>query len=354
MKFYKFNDLLIQSETMKHTLELYNEILFLNLRPWVYGNHSEMKFKLLLLDEKKEYYTIQPLYKIEFIQPLSNIRKYYKTIIELEAIRFLNSLHEEILLAQNKFEKQYIIHVILTKALSQKLTETAQVITERSYSASQYDFSNPKLTSDKNIGNESYILHYLKFQLIRLYLEVQDSFPEYSKESMLSIDEIYYKYFIEQAPQESCIIKSENISSTKQILKTESEDVPVFNAIKGDFKDSKKGVNSYSQMVKNPSRFAFVEEKLFEKGLIKDYSFTDEYGQKKYLAAYYHQLIRKGYFNNRIFPGNTLIKSLQVRKFLDYRYNANVDKQFRLWENDQNALLEFIEKDYWLDHIPAC
>ncbi|MBK6285713.1 MAG: hypothetical protein IPF54_26325 [Draconibacterium sp.] len=223
---------------------------------------------------RKEYYTIQPLYKIEFVQPLSNIRKYYKTIIELEAIRFLNSLHEEILLAQNKYEKQYIVHVTLTKALSQKLTETAQVISERSYSTSQYDFSNPKLTSDKDIGNESYILHYLKFQLIRLYLEVQDSFPEFSKESMLSIDEIYYKYFNEQAPKESNIVQSENTLIAKQVLKIESEEKTVFNPIKGDFKSSKKGVNSYSQLVKNPSRFAFVEEKLFEKGLIKDYTLS--------------------------------------------------------------------------------
>jgi hypothetical protein len=339
---------------MKNTLELYNEILFLNLRPWVYGSHSEMKFKQLLLDEKKEYYTGQPLYKVEFVQPLTNIRKYYKTIIELEAIRFLNSLHEEIQLAQNKYEKQYIVHVTLTKALSQKLTETAQVISERSYSTSQYDFSNPGITGDKAIGNESYVLHYLKSQLIRLYLEVQDLFPEYSKESMLSVDEIYYKYFDEQAPKESNIVKSENTSITNHLQNIESEEKTVFNPIKGDFKILKKGINSYSQLVKNPSRFAFVEEKLFEKGLIKDYIFIDTYRNKKYLAAFYHQLIRKGYFNTRIFPGNIEIKSLQVRKFLDYRYNANVDKQFRLWENDEKALLEYIEKDYWLDIIPAC
>ena len=75
---------------------------------------------------------------------------------------------------------------------------------------------------------------------------------------------------------------------------------------------------------------------------------------KKYLAACYHQLIRKGYFQKRLYPGKIEVKNRDITKFLDHRYRTDVDKQFRLWDNDQAELLKFIEKDYWLDHITPC
>jgi hypothetical protein len=129
----------------------------------------------------------------------------------------------------------------------------------------------------------------------------------------------------------------------------------LFCSLNFDFRNEKKGVFSYKQMIKNSSRFAQLEEELFNNGYIaKNYQFSDNHGQKQYLAAYYHQLIRKGYFNNRIFPENISNTNLYIRKFLDHRYNTNVDKQFRNWDNNQNALVDFIEKDYWLDHILLC
>jgi hypothetical protein len=72
------------------------------------------------------------------------------------------------------------------------------------------------------------------------------------------------------------------------------------------------------------------------------------------MAAFYHQLIRKGYFNNRVFPDNIELKPLFIRKFLDNRYSINIDKQFRNWSTKDKDLLSFIEKDYWLDNIELC
>ncbi len=341
---------------MSNTLELYNDILFLNHRPWRIGWQSDLKFKQLLLEVKKEYYSHQPNYEVDFLKPLSNIRRYYNAAIEYEAIKYLNDLHSEISVALSDNEKSYLVHFALNKLISQKIKETAQVINERKYTQEQFDPKQKSKITETSIADESYILHLLKHHLVRLMMEVQDSYPDYLKEEALTPDEIYYKYFNEAAPERPYIIEAENYPNTNQSPQPQQKETkPALNAIRDDIWEQGKNIYSYNQLVKNPSRFAQVEESLFDKGLIdSNYHFTDKHGKKKYLAAFYQQLIRKGYFHKRMFPGNIEVKNRDITKFLDHRYRTNIDKQFRLWDNDQEELLKFIEKDYWLDHISAC
>lgn len=334
-------------------LELYNDILFLDLRPWLKSKDPDFKFKQLLAEVKKEYFTYQPNYEVDFIKPLSNFRKYYLAIIEHEATRYLNDLHTEILSSTNSDEIKYLVHFTLTRTLSQKLTEISKVLEDRKYRQSQFDLSKGNLSPDKYVADESYALHYLKHQLIRLFLEIQESYHDHLKEDVLSEEEIYFKYFNEQAPQPSFVGESDKYPNLKAIpIKEKKEEKEPFNALRQDLRSEKKGICLYTQLIKNQSRFAKIEEELFEIGFIdKNYQFVDKYGQKRYFAAIYHQLIRKGYFNKRIFPGNVEVKPMQIRKFLDHRYNSDVDKQFRIWDGTPKELIDFIEKDYWLDHI---
>ncbi|MGD9928754.1 MAG: DUF6617 family protein [Mangrovibacterium sp.] len=341
---------------MSNALELYNDILFLNHRPWIFGKQSDIKFKQLLLEVKKEYFTHQPNYEVDFVKPLSNIRKYYQSIIEYEAVRYLNDLHTEISAALTDNEKSYLVHFALNKLVSQKAKETAQVIQDRSYTPEQFDLKSQSKTADLSVADESYVLHLLKHHLVRLIMDVQASYPEYLKEEALTPDEIYYKYFNEAAPEKSYITEAENYPNTNQVPQPrQNENKPAFNAIRDDVWEKGKNILAYSQLIVNPSRMAQMEKELYDKGLIdNNYHFIDKYGNQKYLAAYYHQLLRKGYFRKRIFPGNIEVKNRDITKFLDHRYRTDVDKQFRLWDNHKVELLKFIEKDYWLDHITPC
>lgn len=334
-------------------LELYNEILFLDLRPWLRSNDQDLKFKQLLTEIKKEYFTYQPNYEVDFIKPLSNFRKYYLAIIEHNATKYLNDLHAEINASTNPDEIKYLVNFALKRTLSQKLVEISKIIGDRKYHPNQFDLSSRNLSMDKSIADESYVIHCLKHQLVRLFLEVQESYQAHLKEEALSEEEIYYMYFNEQAPKPSFIGEADDYPNLEAIqIKEKKEEKEPFNALRQDIRAEKKGIFTYDQMIKNQSRFAQIEEELFENGFIdKNYQFIDKYGQKRHFAAIYHQLIRKGYFNKRIFPGNVEVKPLQIRKFLDHRYNADVDKQFRNWDSTQKELIEFIEKDYWLDHI---
>jgi hypothetical protein len=341
---------------MNNSLELFNDILFLNLRPWIFGKQSDIKFKQLLFEVKKEYYTHQPNYEVGFIKPLSNIRKFYHAIIQYEAIAYLNDLHSEINAALNDNEKSYLVHVALTKLISQKLKEAAQVIQERNYTTEQFDLKLQNKKVETNIADESYVLHLLKHHLVRLVMEIQDTYQEYLKEDVLMLDEIYYTYFNEATPDIAYIIEAEDYPETNQIPQAQKkESKPAFNPIRDDIWEIGKNTYSYSQLIANPSRFAQFEIELHDKELIDgNYHFIYKHGMKKYLAACYHQLVRKGYFCERIFPGNIEVKNRDITKFLDHRYKTNVDKQFRNWDNNQEELLKFIEKDYWLDHISPC
>lgn len=340
---------------MTNELELFNDILFLNHRPWIFGKQSDIKFKQLLLEVKKEYYAHQPKYEVDFIKPLSNIRKYYHTIIENETRRYLNDLHTNISEALNEDEKSYLVYFAINKLISQKLKEIAQVITEREYTPEQFDQNRPSKKVEPGIADEAYILHLLKHHLVRLIMEVQDFYPDYLKNEALQPDEIYYKYFSESAPERSYIIDASNFPNIIQTPQPHHKDKPAFNAIRDDIREKRKNILAYKQLIKNPSRFAQIEEELYSRELIdSNYNFTNKHGKKNYLAAIYHQLIRKGYFNNRIFPGNVEVKNRDITKFLDHRYKTDVDKQFRNFHNNPEELVQLIENDYWLDQILAC
>ncbi len=338
---------------MEKLLETYHRIFFLDLRPWLTDNEQEAKFKQLLAETPKDYYAYQPNFYISFSKPFSSIRKYYIQLINSEAANFLNTIHAEIASSITDSEKKYIVNHAINHLLKQAFSEINKIIIERGYIPEQFDESIKILPNQSSLSNQSFILHYLKHQLVRLLMEVQETFSFYLKEPALTPSEIYLKYYQEPEPTPPIIVKSERLSQAKPHTAPKGiVQLPAFNAIRGDFRSEKKRIYTYDQLIKNPSRFAQVEEQLFQNGYIdQNYNFTDKHGQKQFLAAFYHQLIHKGYFYQRVFPGKIVVKDLDIRKFLDHRYNADVDKQFRNWTNNKQDLAVFIEKDYWLDHL---
>lgn len=341
---------------MEKLLETYQRIFFLDLRPWLTANEQEAKFKQLLAETPKEYYDYQPNFKLSFTKPLKSVLQYYVQLIDSEAANFLNTLHAEMASSITDSEKKYIINHAINHLLNPAFLEVNNIIAERSYLPVLFDESLKIHPNQASLSNQSFIFHYLKHQLVRLLMEVQEAFSFYLKEPALTLNEIYHKYYQEPEPTPPIIVKSERLSKAKaHAVPKGIVQLPAFNAITSDVRVAKKGVYTYDQLIKNPSRFAKAEEELFQNGYIDNNSnFTDKHGQKQFLAAFYHQLISKGYFNKRVFPENIVVKDLDIRKFLDHRYNANVDKQFRNWDNNKQALAEFTEKYYWLDRLLSC
>lgn len=340
---------------MSTLLETYNRILFLDLRPWLLSGFSELKFKQDLQDLKKAFYQVQPLYEVSFPKALTNKRKYFLSLIDAEAIEYLNYIHRQVSESINANAKKYHVHMALTRTLNEKLRETAQAIQEQEYSPDQYDPKFGVLPTNTSTADGAYILFYLKHQLVRLYLEIQDSYPEQLKEEPLTEDDIYLTYFNHTAPNPSHISEAVQIKiASPSNPRITPQSIRSFKALTGDYKDAPKGILPYNAIVKSPSLFASFEESLFQNGYIdEEYKFVDKHGMKNELAAIYHQLIKKGYFNPRTFQPIKPIKEVDIRKFLDHRYQTNLDKQFRTYRQNPEALAEYIDSQYWLTSLPA-
>lgn len=332
-------------------LDTIQNILFLELRPWLNKTITEAKYKQLHEELKKAHFSYQPLYETVFPKPLTAKRKYYQALIENEVIDYLNDINTEISAASIANEKKYWVHTALTKVLSQKLRDTSKVIESLDYGLT--NLANKSVNAD--IKDDTYIIQYLRLQLSRAYLEIQNRYQEYLKDEKLSFTELNEKYFSEALP-ESHLKEASKIklhTSSTQIISNKPD--PEFETKAFDFRPVKgKNILDYKTVVKNQNRFSSFEEQLFTNGLIdKNYDFQNKHGQIQELAAIYHALIQKNYFNQRRFPGNKPIKEVDVRRFLDHRYKSSTQKQFNTWSNDRDKLADFVNQRYWIDKLPV-
>ncbi len=342
---------------MTNELELYNKILFLELRPWINKDVAETKYKELNQKASVQAFGFQPCFQLDFIKPLSNKRKYYYSLISNEAVRFLNVFNTNIVNSLNDNERKYFVHTILTKSLSQKFKEVEKVILENNY---EYDLlatgTKSKNTDAKKI-DEAYIIQFLKYQLVCIYLEIQETYKAYLKDEAISEAELHQLYFSENVPNVSPIKIADKIKVlTAANAKTVDKPEVSFNKLTADIRDKKKGVLDYNTIIKSPNKFAQFEEQLFVNGYIgNDYIFIDEHGKINKLACIYHVLITKGYFNPLNFEkSNEKIKPVDIRKFLDHRYNAGTDKQFRSLNTNTEKVSDFQSEHYWIDNLPTC
>ena len=158
---------------MASELEKYNAIVFLHLRPWLNSDETDLKFRQRLAEVEKVYYTYRPNFELDFTKPLSNFRKYYKAIIDREAVIFLNDLHADVAASETVEEKKYHVHAALSRTLPRTFRDLVQIQTERNFSPGQFDLIHGNNPKNRSLADESFVIHYLKHELVRLYLEIQ-------------------------------------------------------------------------------------------------------------------------------------------------------------------------------------
>lgn len=327
---------------MSNNLEWYHKILFIE-RPWMDATTTDAKYQQLLHELSTENFAQQPLYELSFPKPLTHKTKYYQALINNEAIIFINSVHDLMKRALNDNEKKYHIYKILSKKLPAKLHETEKIISARSLYFSTIDDTS----IDKKLRDDAFILQNLKYQLIHLYLEIQDSFSLYLKETPLNEKDIHLLYFSEPMLRETPIGKAGNYNLPKPIRKiAEQPKKRILKVIKAGIRDPVNGILKYEEIIAKQHQFALAEEELFEINLIDaDYNFIKDGGNNLKMAAVYHLMIMRKYFNSFYFHGGKLIiTDLHIRKFLNYRYNTNIHKEFRNFKKKE-ILDEYFERD---------
>ncbi len=332
---------------MSNDLELYHNILFIDC-PWLDNTTSGQKYQQMLHTVSKENYAQQPRYELSFIRALTPERKYYHALIDNEARRYINAVHSLVNNASNENEKKYWVHLTLTRKLKDKFEETEKIIKSRQLYLSVI---NDKSESQKQ-KDDAYVIQLLKYELIRLYLEMQDSFPSYLKEEPITEADIHSTYFnSEDASEKSFIIQAPDYKLPKATQPIVIQQEIKFQPIKADFKTVPNGILKYSDLIKNPDKFALFEIELFNQGLInQEYKFLKEHGQMLELAAAYRVLIKKKYFNDFYFPGKKKVSELHIRKFLNLRYTATIDREFRNFATGK-LLEQYLPSHPWLTLI---
>jgi hypothetical protein len=135
-------------------------------------------------------------------------------------------------------EKKYWVHLTLTRKLKSKFEETEKRIVSRQLYYSVIDDKQ----KDRSEKDNAYILHLLKYELIRLYLEIQNTFPAFLKEEPVTEEEIHSMFFSEEVPEKSFIIKAPDYNLPKPTTEiVEQTKKKTFNAIKADIREPKKG-----------------------------------------------------------------------------------------------------------------
>ena len=336
-------------------LSVFHDLLFLGLRPWNNRSLPEAKFKELVREVNNEVYNHQPKYKVAFSNPLNAKRKYYSLIIANGAIHFLNHLKNEVDAALNDNERLYLVAQQAIKPLAQKLKEANNIIEERQLHWSEIKGTAHLSISDAAQADEAYIIQLVKYNLLFMYLEIQNSFPQFLNDDALSADELHQKFFTEQELQSDIIINADQINLPTPASQVKADPHAItFERKAFDFNDPPKGVLPYTKVVRNEQRFAAFEEELFLHNLIdKDYNFIDDHGNKQLLAAAIQAIIAKNYFLERNFVKLRAMQPVDIRKFIDHRYTTSIDKQFRNWSNDTNALAQFLDNHFWITNLPA-
>lgn len=149
-------------------------------------NRTERDFKELNNKLKTDIqYKAAPLFTIEFPEkPFGVKRKYFKSLIDVEATSKYNKLIEEF--TDTDIEAICIFNYqVFYSQYRQFLIDVKKYI-------DNHNFQRESLKEEN-----TYIIQYLKANMIWLYMELQERFSNYGSEDEMTIEEIHNYYFEE-------------------------------------------------------------------------------------------------------------------------------------------------------------
>lgn len=149
-------------------------------------NRTERDFKELENKLKTDIqYKAAPIFTIEFPEkPFGAKRKYFKSLIDVEATSKYNKLIEEFKDADIEEISIFNYQVFFSK-YKQFLIDVKNYI-------DKYNYNRDTLKNE-----DTYVIQYLKVNMIWLYMELQERFSKYGNEDIFTVQEVYSHYFDE-------------------------------------------------------------------------------------------------------------------------------------------------------------
>ena len=155
-------------------------------------------------------YKTTPLFSINFTErDLGSKRKYYKKLIDNEASKKFNKLIDSF--PENAIEHEHTFNYqIIFNEFKQYLIEVDEYIEKHNYDRATIQEEN------------TYVIQYLKTNMIWLFLELQERFAEYGEEDRFTVEEIY-KYYFNEVLNEYDIVKNKDKTTNKTELKSNTK-----------------------------------------------------------------------------------------------------------------------------------
>lgn len=327
--------------------DIINDLIYIN--PVSKDNRTDTKITEELKSLVKEYPIATPLYEIDFKKPITPIRKYYTELVK----NFITSKLNEIISNSktDKLEEEYqYLYAITESGIKQYFSFIREHIENNNLSEELY-----KSPSKDKKSDEAYVIHFMKYNCIMLFMELQERFKGKAEFEAMELEEIQETYLYEEASKDFVIKPYEGspVHYTEKI----KEDAKAFRPIKGDLEDRRENekIIKFVDLIAKPDQFVIHEKTLNEYGIIdNEYVFIFKKGNKQLLAAFILQLKNKGYFNEFTFPGRKPIRDSKITDFFAHRYgnNSDTDKEYRNFKGTKALLFkQLVDKTYWLDKI---
>lgn len=330
-------------------LKAINDILSGSLAPWLASNQSADKLKVNLQAQKKIELDIPLSFTLEFEAAYTVKAKYYSLIVHNSIQKYIEAFINNFTNSINEDHRAYLVSQALGKDISQKLADTARIISERNYSFS--DLNKPEISS---LRDDIFILHLIKHSLIWLYQEIKEITEGQIEYDYLDQPAIHATFFQEYVDYPTFIKDiPEPLKKAIEVEKFNKVPQVKFEPKMYDFRGEKKGVLPFEELVLKPDMLQRVEEKLFELGIIdSSYAFikSKKNSNSKTLALIMLAVIEKGYLRQSI--RRKAVTSQQYRKFIEHRYQTDIDRQFRNEQNNKLVIQSFIEDHFWLKNLP--
>ena len=327
--------------------DIINDLIYIN--PVSKDNRTDTKINEELKSLVKEYPIATPLYEIDFKKAITPIRKYYTELIK----NFITSKLNEIISNSktDKLEEEYqYLYAVAESGIKQYFSFIREHIENNNLTEDLY-----KSPSKDKKSDEAYVIHFMKYNCIMLFMELQERFKGKAEFEIMELEEIQETYLYEEASKDLVIKPYEGspIHYTEKI----KQDTKAFRPIKGDLEQRPNNpkIIPFEDLIAKPDQFVIHEKTLNEYGIIdNEYEFIFKKGNKQLLAAFILQLKNKGYFHEFTFPGRKPIRDSKITDFFAHRYgnNSDTDKEYRNF-NGSKAInfKQLVDKTYWLDKI---
>ncbi len=329
----------------------FKSLLLEDIAPWFNRNTIDAQFKERLLNNPVVQYTCQPAYSVTYPGPANDFRRFYYRYISNAAISYLNWLHEQMKGALTDDERQFLIRESMERNLVSCLQETAKSFEYRDSSQPDFDYTLNAGRTPAQEQNEMYVLNYLKLQLVRLYMEVQAAFPTFNSREVLKATEVLEYYFQDTKTTEDFLQQAAQLEISPKIKSapTQRKKEPLLTR-EYDFRGEMPKGKSYTLIVEHPDKLSKAEEELFNQDILdSELQFINTHGNKRLLGAAYHIMVERGYFKNKIMGINNKRVNTTIRRFLEHRYNVNIEQEVRkLTANNNEDLKEIVDKTFWL------